>query len=307
MSLTKKWTQKGPLFLAVLSIPLAVVACLPESAGDAAKKASEAVNSGNLSGQNKGTPRKVTKATADQRSNLNRAFAGKQLPYTDNRRVGTQNVGNESERRVGYAICKIQKKREYRKYAQNILFDPSQDDVFFPGAILKGETVQDGSYETFQSGNRTDVDISIKAKGARGSIKKVVQPTLSDVRQKITDLLTESVPQETTSTFVKTISRVYDKEHVKFVLKAGSFDNGTQTLNNGIQTLDFDKLFDFETDTLEGSPKVRFMVQVTREYYRINVDALPSAAHYFHDATLVDTSSVTKKPVYVSAVSYGNM
>lgn len=175
-------------------------------------------------------------------------------------------------------------------YDEQIVLNPATD-VIYPGALIKGESILDGSYVPISIG-RKPVTISTSLTGA-DSVSVVVEnpSSLASVREAINDLMNQEydVPP---ANLGFTIESVYSREHLKLALQA-SYDNGFTEVSGS---------FDYSNTTI----KSRFVAKFIQSYYTLDID-LPSSPSDLISEVGNSNMYGSLMPMYISTVTFGRM
>ncbi|MEM7103665.1 MAG: thiol-activated cytolysin family protein [Bacteroidota bacterium] len=178
-------------------------------------------------------------------------------------------------------------------YDEFLLYNPSSD-VIYPGGMLYGESIVDGSYTPFLV-QRLPVTLSTSLSGVSGSVSSVVEePKLSSVREAINELLAQEITGATPAQIIFSIEQIHDENHLRLAVGA----------NVGGLFAKVRASYNFSN----SHSKAYFLVKFLQIYYTIDVDneafASPSdcCVDYPTSEQIGDYS-----PVYVSSVKYGRM
>lgn len=175
-------------------------------------------------------------------------------------------------------------------YDDQIVLNPTTD-VIYPGALIKGESILDGSYVSIGV-DRKPVTISTSLTGADSVSVVVENPnSLAAVRESINDLMSQEydVPP---ANLGFTIEEVYSEEHLKLTLHA-SYDNGFTELSGD---------FNYENKSI----KSRFVAKFIQSYYTLDIDRPNSPSDMISE---VGNNSMygSLMPMYISTVTFGRM
>jgi thiol-activated cytolysin len=175
------------------------------------------------------------------------------------------------------------------------------DDVLWPGNIIKGDRITSNIYEPV-SLERAPVTLSINLEGSTGGgnlSTTINDPSLSTVRQGIHDIIESSVGVGVHIPAKVEIEKtqVYSESHMNLAI-------GTDISYGGAS---LSSKFNFETNT----QKTRIVARYKQIYYTINVDQPSSPADFFDPSITIEQAKSKmppgSQPVYVSGVSYGAM
>ena len=175
------------------------------------------------------------------------------------------------------------------------------DDVIWPGNLVKGDRAHDFIYEPI-SIDRAPVTLSISIESSStGSsiVQEVTDPRLSTIRQGITDLLKKAITADTKVPAKVEFSyeQIFSKSQMNLFVKAdvsyGAGDLHTQ----------------FNWDQV--STKTRIMAKYRQIYYSIDVDVPQSPVDFFDPSVtpekLAAAMGTGSRPLFVAGVSYGLM
>lgn len=169
-------------------------------------------------------------------------------------------------------------------------------DTLWPGALLYGASIPGGEYLPVLA-PRTPVTFSISLGNIQGGISRTVAaPSLSTIRQAVTDLLAQNITGSTPARTAFSISDVYNEDQLQIAL-GGNYGNGVISVRSQ---------FDFHNSSIRSRVLVKF-VQV---YYTIDIDLPDSPSALFADAAAAGTvlpRCAGISPLYVSSVSYGRL
>lgn len=173
-------------------------------------------------------------------------------------------------------------------YDEQIVLNP-QTDVIYPGALIKGESILDGSYVPIQA-NRKPVTISTSLTGGSKVSVVVDDPKLSTVREAVNSLMSQTydVPP---ANMGFTIEQAYSETQLKMSLRASY--SGVVDVSGG---------FDYSNKKIQ----TRLIAKFIQSYYTLDMD-LPSKPSDLFDGEVNETLFGTYMPMYVSSVTYGRM
>jgi hypothetical protein len=174
-------------------------------------------------------------------------------------------------------------------YDEQIVLNP-QTDVIYPGALIKGESILDGTY-TLIPAKRRPITISTSLTG--GSVASVVveDPKLSTVREAVNTLMkqTYDVPY---ANLGFTIEQAYSEQQLDLSLRA-SYKGFGLNIKSG---------FDFSNKNI----KTRLVAKFIQNYYTLDMD-LPNQPSDLFGEDVDRTLFGTLMPMYVSTVTFGRM
>jgi len=173
-------------------------------------------------------------------------------------------------------------------YDEQIVLNP-QTDVIYPGALIKGESILDGSYVPIPA-KRRPVTISTSLTGSSKVSVEVSDPKLSTVREALNTLLKQSydVPP---ANMGFTIEQAYSETQLKLSLRASY--SGIVNVSGG---------FDYSNKKI----KTRLVAKFIQNYYTLDMD-LPASPSDLFDGNVSETLFGTYMPMYISSVTYGRM
>ena len=179
---------------------------------------------------------------------------------------------------------------EQAKEYDNQLLYTENDEVFYPGALVKAQSAVDGSYKPIAA-PRKPITISVSLTGSKPSIT-IEKPSLSTVRTGISELLNRSFnPPPANITYSS--YEVHDEQHLKLALGA-SYNGAINTVKGSVN-------FSYEKQ------KTRYIVKIEQEFYTVDLDIPQKASDFFSDDFDYKTQFGAEKPVYVSSIKYGRV
>lgn len=174
-------------------------------------------------------------------------------------------------------------------YDEQIVLNP-QTDVIYPGALVKGESILDGSY-TLIPAERMPITISTSLTGSGRVSVTVDKPKLSTIREAINNLMNQEydVPP---ANMGFTIEQAYSEQQLDLSLRA-SYKGGGLNVKGG---------FDFSNKQI----KTRLVAKFIQTYYTLDMDLPDQPSDLF--AEDVDRALFgTFMPMFVSTVTFGRM
>jgi flavomodulin len=177
------------------------------------------------------------------------------------------------------------------------LVNEQNTDVIFPGSILRGDSFLQGKYDPIIVSNPGEITISTSLQGKDLDVKTKSLPVLSDVRQKINNLLKNNQDKIDAKNAPSYITYLANS-----VTSASSF-NKSFHLYVGIDILKKLVEVDFKYNPSEFriNGKDYVLIKVRQPLYNIAVD--PKEANEW--GTLKNIGDT--EPVYVSSVDYGRV
>ena len=174
-------------------------------------------------------------------------------------------------------------------FDEQIVLNP-QTDVIYPGALIKGESVLNGTY-TLISANRKPITISTSLTGGDVTWVVVDDPKLSTIREAVNKLMKQEydVPP---ANMGFTIEQAYSEQQLDLSLRA-SYKGFGLNIKGG---------FDFSNKNI----KTRMVAKFIQNYYTLDMD-MPMQASDLFDGDVERTLFGTFMPMYVSTVTFGRM
>jgi thiol-activated cytolysin len=174
-------------------------------------------------------------------------------------------------------------------YNEQIVLNP-QTDVIYPGALVKGESILDGTY-TLIPAQRKPITISTSLTGSDRVSIEVANPKLSTIREAVNSLMSQDydVPP---ANMGFTIEQAYSEQQLDLSLRA-SYKGGGVNVKAA---------FDFSNKKV----KTRLIAKFIQNYYTLDMDLPNQPTDLFSDD--VDRALFgTFMPMYVSSVTFGRM
>lgn len=174
-------------------------------------------------------------------------------------------------------------------FNEQIVLNP-QTDVIYPSALIKGESILDGTY-TLIPAVRKPITLSTSLTGASSVSIEVNDPKLSTIREAVNSLMNQEydVPP---ANMGFTIEQAYSKEQLDLSLHA-SYKSVGAKVSGG---------FDYSKTNI----KTRLVAKFIQSYYTIDMD-LPNQPTDLFDENVDKTLFGVYMPMYVSTVTYGRM
>lgn len=174
-------------------------------------------------------------------------------------------------------------------YDEQIVLNP-QTDAIFPGALIKGESVLDGSYVLIPA-KRRPITISTSLTGSGDVSVTVDDPKLSTIRTAINNLMNQEyhVPP---ANLGFTMEQAYSEQQLKLSLRS-SYSSGFVDVAGG---------FDYSNKKI----RTRLVAKFIQSYYTLDMD-MPSSPADLFDGEVNTALFGTHMPMYVSTVTYGRM
>jgi thiol-activated cytolysin len=174
-------------------------------------------------------------------------------------------------------------------YDEQIVLNP-QTDVIYPGALIKGESILDGTY-TLIPAHRNPITISTSLTGSGKVSIKVDDPKLSTIREAVNNLMNQEydVPP---ANMGFTIEQAYSEQQLDLSLRA-SYKGGGISVKGG---------FDYSNKQI----KTRLVAKFIQNYYTLDMDLPDQPSDLFTED--VDRALFgVYMPMYISTVTYGRM
>lgn len=192
--------------------------------------------------------------------------------------------------------CECTKYKASEAFSEVLLMDPTSD-VIYPGSILEGNSVAEGSYRQIVL-ERDPLTISTDFPNIVGEVVRTVEkPSLSSLTQTMKEMMYDSgVDGATPAACSFEIKEIVSEEQLSMAVGASVEYNKLKLRDN----------FDFS----KTSTTSKYLVKFQQVYYTVNVDA-PSSPSKFFDSS-VSASDLRQAigggstvPVYVSSIKYG--
>ncbi len=174
-------------------------------------------------------------------------------------------------------------------FDEQIVLNP-QTDVIYPGALIKGESILDGTY-TLIPAKRKPITISTSLTGGNVTSVVVEDPKLSTVREAVNTLMkqTYDVPP---ANMGFTIEQAYSEQQLDLSLRT-SYKGFGLNIKGG---------FDFSNKNI----KTRLVAKFIQNYYTLDMD-LPKQPSDLFEEDVDQALFGTLMPMYVSTVTFGRM
>lgn len=170
-------------------------------------------------------------------------------------------------------------------------------DVIFPGSVLRGDSFLEGKYDPVVITGPKEITFSASLQGKGLEVKKQAIPILSDVRQKINDLIkdnTEKIDYKNAPTYLTYLAESVGS--VESFNKVFRMHVGVEVMK---KLVDVDFNYNPRQFRIEGKNYV--LIKVRQPLYNIAVD--PKEAKDWGE--FKNLGEV--EPVYVSSVDYGRV
>ncbi|AEK22201.1 thiol-activated cytolysin family protein [Capnocytophaga canimorsus] len=186
---------------------------------------------------------------------------------------------------------------------KQVLLNPAElvnnqnTDVIYPGSVLRGDSFLEGKYDPVVISGPKEITFSASLQGKGLDVKKQAIPILSDVRQKINDLIkdnAEKIDYENAPTYLTYIAE-----------SVGSIEsfNKVFRLHVGVDVMKkmVEVDFNYKPRQFRVEGKTYVLIKVRQPLYNIAVD--PKEAKDWGE--FKNLGEV--EPVYVSSVDYGRV
>jgi len=196
---------------------------------------------------------------------------------------------------VTYKITS-QKYTASASYDTQVLLNPSSD-VIYPGSVLLGHTIDDGSYQEVVKGAKNQVTVSYSLSGVKdahgnpGKVSGTIVPTLSAFRALHSEILGQEIPGQATTYSYEQIE-IEDEDEFNLKFKAGAAYGAP-----GIQ-VSVAAGFDFSSFSTNHKYMIRFMQTLPWTSTRVRG---PSSTRTSTWTTSMGTSRCTYPPLHSDA------
>lgn len=174
-------------------------------------------------------------------------------------------------------------------YDEQIVLNPATD-VIYPGALIKGESLLDGTY-TLIPASRKPIIISTSLTGGAKTSIVVSEPKLSTIREAINSLMKDDY-QAPPANMGFTVEQANSEEQLNLSLRASYKGNGVNVKGG----------FDFSNKNV----KTRLVAKFIQSYYTLDMDT-PNKPSDLFAGDVNKTLFGTYMPMYISTVTYGRM
>ncbi len=201
----------------------------------------------------------------------------------------------------GKVVAYIEKEMEYdisAAYKDNLLLDPAQDSIY-PGAVLRGDSLDKDSYQEITDGNKRKAVISFDLQGVKGKDGKpgitsdAIFPNLASYRDLRNRILSQSITYHASAHSSYEEMEITNEKSLDAQLKIG-VGFGAAGIKSTIASG-----FKFK----DGKQMERRLIKFVETFYTVNVnqEAAPLMVNIPREKV------GDKMPVYVSSVSYGRI
>lgn len=192
----------------------------------------------------------------------------------------------------------LQKYKVSATYDTQVLLNPSTD-VIYPGSVLVGSSIDDGSYLEVVRGMKNDITVSygglnaVTASNGAGKISGTIYPALSNFRQLHNEIMGQNF-RGANSTYTLNVFEVSTDS---------SFDvhfGADVTYKSPAISASVKANFDYSTK----SNLHKYMIRFAQTYYTVDVDQ-GRGSFLYKDFDVGDFKGY--RPVYVSSIAYGRL
>lgn len=193
---------------------------------------------------------------------------------------------------VKYKVT-TQRKTASAVYDQSNILKPDTD-VIYPGSVLLGESIDDGSYVEVTSGVKRAVNLSYSITGiVDGIINKSLVPSLSATRAFHNEVMSQDIPGQSITAFQFESTEVNTEEALSLKINAG-------VTYASVVTASVKAGFSYE----KSNRKNKFLVRFSQTFYTVDID---QAGNKFLYESFDLSSFGGYRPVYVASVAYGRV
>lgn len=177
------------------------------------------------------------------------------------------------------------------------LVNEQSTDVIFPGSVLRGDSFLQGKYDPIAISNPGEITISTSLQGKDLNVKTRSLPTISDVRQKINDLLKNNQDKIDAKNAPSYITYLANS-----VTSVTSF-NKSFRLHVGVDILKqlVEVGFNYNPSEFRANGRDYVLIKVRQPLYNLAVDPIEPSQW----GTLKNVGDT--EPVYVSSIDYGRV
>jgi len=208
---------------------------------------------------------------------------------------------DDPELEAGVPVTYKTTTQQYRASASfdtQVLLNPSSD-VIYPGSVLLGHTIDDGSYQEVQQGIKKSVTVSYSltgttaAGGGPGRVSGQIVPSLSSFRELHNSIMGQVIPPQST-TYSYESTQVDDATEFDLKFRAGA------TYTSPAISVSVKAGFDFSRTNV----KHKYMIRFIQTFYTVDMDQ-GQGTFLYEDYDLADFKGY--RPVYVSSIAYGRL
>lgn len=207
----------------------------------------------------------------------------------------------QSTNSAGQPVTYTATTKRYRASASfdtQVLLNPSTD-VIYPGSVLLGHTIDDGSYQEVTRGTKKGITVSYDltgvstADGTLGVVSGTIVPSLSNFRELHNQIMSQTITGVSTI-YSYTCTDVSTEEAFGMKVDAGAgFSSPTFTASVKAG-------FDYQNSRTTNKLLVQFM----QTFYTVDVDQ-GQGTFIYESFDLDDFDGY--RPVYVSSIAYGRL
>lgn len=215
-----------------------------------------------------------------------------------------ENMGSPKEEQVtenGIPVTYITTLKKFKASASfdtQVLLNPGTD-VIYPGSVILGHTIDDGSYVEVTRGIKRPVTISYDLTGVKnsngnpGKVSGTIVPALDGFRNLHNEITNQQIPNQST---IYSYEQTEIKDESEFDLK---FSAGAGFKSPAV-TVSVKAGFNFN----KGNKKNKFMIKFMQTFYTVDVSQ-GAGTFLYEDFDLADFKGF--RPVYVSSIAYGRL
>jgi len=186
-----------------------------------------------------------------------------------------------------------QKFKASAAFDTQILLNPSTD-VIYPGSVLLGHTIDDGSYVEVTKGTKREVTISYDLTGiVDGKVSGKIVPSLSNYREFHNEILSQEIPAQSSIYTYESIE-IDDESEMDIKLTAGA-KYAAPTVQASIKAG-----FSYS----KSNKNHKYMVKFMQTFYTVDIDQ-GDGTFLYNDFNVEDFGGY--RPVYVASVAYGRL
>ncbi len=222
----------------------------------------------------------------------------KEIPVADTAKE-TKELGATVDGRPVTYITTTQKFKASAAFDQQIMLNPSKD-VIYPGVVLLGSSIADGTYQEITKGKKRPITVSYDVTDAKkrgtetdGEVVGTYIPSLSEYSKLHNKIMGQDI-SGVSSTWSFEETQIYSESDfsIKFNMGVG--------YNTGLVEAKVNTGFDFS----KGSKKNKYIVKFMQTFYTVNVDQ-GQGTFLYENFNISDFKNY--RPVYVSSIAYGRM
>ncbi|MCD1655907.1 thiol-activated cytolysin family protein [Treponema zuelzerae] len=184
-------------------------------------------------------------------------------------------------------------------YDTQVLLNPSTD-VIYPGSVIVGSSIDDGSYQEVVRGRKNEIMVSygglngVTTEGGKdGVVSGKIYPSLSEFRKFHNQIINQTF-KGANSTYTMVASDISSEDSFNVFFSAGVSYESPSISASVKASLDYTK----------ETTKKKYMISFAQTYYTVDIDQGVESFLY-SDFNLDDFKGV--RPVYVSSIAYGRL